>query len=70
MEKQIKEMLESTIIRPSNSLFASPVLLVKKKKDSWRMCIDYQQLNKMTVKDKFLILREEIWGSPHTRSIW
>ncbi len=50
IEKQIKEMLATSVIQASNSLFALPVLLLKKKDGSWRMCIDYRQLNKVTIK--------------------
>ncbi|KAL4308717.1 hypothetical protein GQ457_01G028930 [Hibiscus cannabinus] len=55
VERQISEMLASSIIQTSKSLFASPCLLVKKKDGSWRLCVDYRQLNAMTVKNKFPI---------------
>nr|GFA68520.1 retrovirus-related Pol polyprotein from transposon 297 family [Tanacetum cinerariifolium] len=59
IETMIKELLDSRIVRPSNSPSSSPIVMVKKKDRSWRMCIDYRHLNKKTVKDKFLILMIE-----------
>lgn len=55
LEKQVKQLLESAIIRPSESPYASPAILVRKKDGGWRMCIDYRKLNAQTVKNKFPI---------------
>ena len=49
---QVQQMLSSGIIRPSNSPWASPVILVKKKDGSLRLCVDFRQLNAATVKDE------------------
>ena len=52
----MKDLLDFGCMRPSQSPFVSPVLLVRKADDSWRMCVDYRGLNKETVNDKFPIL--------------
>ncbi|GJX48837.1 hypothetical protein Tco_0274027 [Tanacetum coccineum] len=56
IEIMVKELLDSRVIRPSHSPFSCPIVMVNKKDGSWRMCIDYRQLNKFNMKDKFPIL--------------
>ncbi|GFV31904.1 retrovirus-related Pol polyprotein from transposon 412 [Trichonephila clavipes] len=53
VNKQIEEWLNEGIIRPSSSEYASPIVMVKKKDGSSRMCIDYRKFIQKLVKDKF-----------------
>lgn len=53
LKKQLDELLEAGFIRPSRSPYGAPVLFVKKKDGSIRMCIDYRALNKVTVQNKY-----------------
>ncbi|GJS56596.1 putative reverse transcriptase domain-containing protein [Tanacetum coccineum] len=54
---QLRKLLEKGFIRPSSSLWGAPVLFVKKKDGSFRMCIDYGELNKLTVKNRYPLPR-------------
>lgn len=53
VERQIEEWLEKKIVRPSTSEYSSPIVLVKKKNGSTRICVDYRKLNKHVVKDRY-----------------
>ncbi|XP_004305749.1 PREDICTED: enzymatic polyprotein-like [Fragaria vesca subsp. vesca] len=52
IEKIVQEQIDNGVIRPSKSPYSSPMLLVKKKDGTWRMCVDYKSLNSVTVKHK------------------
>ena len=57
LKLQLQELLSKGFIRPSISPWGAPVLFVKKKDGSLRMCIDYRKLNHMTVKNKYPLPR-------------
>jgi len=67
-KKQIEEFMAKQFIRPSTSPWEAPVLLVKKKDGSSRLCVDYKVLNKMTMKNKYPLpkiddLMDQLHGS-------
>lgn len=53
IERQVRELLLGGVIQHSNNPYSSPVILVKKKDKTWRLCIDYRHLNALTRKTKF-----------------
>lgn len=66
IEKMVREMLDSGIIRYSQSPYASPFILVKRRDNTWRFCMDYKALNAINLKNIFPIpLIEEMMDELH-----
>lgn len=68
IDKMVKELLDVGTVQPSSSAYASHVVLVKKKDNTWRLYVDYRKLNSMTIKNRFPIpfiedLMDELGGS-------
>ena len=57
LKAQLQELVDGGFIRPSTSPWGAPVLFVKKKDGTWRLCIDYRQLNKVTIRNKYPLPR-------------
>nr|GEX97729.1 putative reverse transcriptase domain-containing protein [Tanacetum cinerariifolium] len=57
LSNQLKELQDKGFIRPSSSSWEALVLFVKKNKGSFRMCIDYKELNKLTIKNRYPLPR-------------
>ncbi|KAL5538128.1 hypothetical protein UlMin_046157 [Ulmus minor] len=57
LQAQLQDLLDKRFIRPSHSPWGAPVLFVKKKDGTLRMCIDYRELNKVTVKNRYPLPR-------------
>ena len=63
--------MDKGFIRPSVSPWGTPVLFVKKRDDTLRMCIDYRQLNKVTVKNKYpLPITEDLFDQLKGASVF
>ena len=59
LKTQLQELLDKGFVRPSVSPWGAPVLFIKKKDDTLQMCIDYRQINKVTMKNKYMFPRIE-----------
>ena len=74
LKEQLQELLDKGFIRPSSSPWGAPVLFVKKKDGTMRMCIDYRQLNKVTIKNRYPLPRiddlfDQLQGASHFSKI-
>ncbi len=64
-------LTELGFIRPSTSPYGAPILFVRKKDGTLRMCIDYRALNKVTVKNRYPLPRiDELLDQLHGSTIW
>ncbi|GKF42971.1 hypothetical protein Tco_0126313 [Tanacetum coccineum] len=65
LSNQLQELSGRGFIRPSTSPLGAPVLFVKKKDGSFRMCIDYRELNKLTIKNRYPLPRiDDLFDQP------
>ena len=74
LKKQLAELLRLGLIRPSKSPWGSPVLFVEKPGGGMRMCVDYRELNKITIKDRYTLplissLRDRLQGMKYFSKI-
>nr|GEY67386.1 retrotransposon protein, putative, Ty3-gypsy subclass [Tanacetum cinerariifolium] len=74
LKDQLQELLERGFIRPSVSPWGAPVLFVKKKDGSMRLCVDYRELNKITIRNRYPLPRiddlfDQLQGAMHFSKI-
>nr|GEX22286.1 putative reverse transcriptase domain-containing protein [Tanacetum cinerariifolium] len=68
---QLQDLIDRGFIRPSTSPWGAPVLFVKKKDGSFRMCIDYRELNKLTIKNRYPLPRiDDLFDQLQSLSIY
>nr|GEX46117.1 reverse transcriptase domain-containing protein [Tanacetum cinerariifolium] len=71
LSDKLKELADKGFIRPSSLPWGASILFVKKKDGSFRMCIDYQELNKLTVKNRYPFLRiDDLFGQLQGSSVY
>ena len=71
LKLQLQELINKNYIRPSVSPWGSPVLFVKKKDDTLCLCIDYRQLNRMTIKNRYSFPRiNDLFDQIHVATIF
>ena len=71
LKAQLEEFLSKGFIQPSTSLWGAPVLVVKKKDGSLRLCIDYRQLNQATIRNQYPLPRiDELFDQLHGSQVY
>jgi hypothetical protein len=71
LKEQLQELLDRGFIHPSVSPWGAPVLFVKKKDESMRLCIDYRELNKVTVKNRYPLPRiDDLFDQLHSSQVF
>nr|GEX15828.1 putative reverse transcriptase domain-containing protein [Tanacetum cinerariifolium] len=71
LSNKLQELTDRGFIRPSTSPWGAPVLFVKKKYRSFRMCIDYQEFNKLTIKNRYpLPMIDDLFGQLQGSSVY
>nr|GEW50374.1 putative reverse transcriptase domain-containing protein [Tanacetum cinerariifolium] len=71
LSNQLQELIDQGFIRPNTSPWGAPVLFVKKKDGSFRMCIDYRELSKHTIKNRYpLPMIDDLFDQPQGLSVY
>ena len=71
LKEQLQDLLDKGFIRPSVSPWGAPVLFVKKKDGSMRLCIDYRELNKVTIRNKYPLPRiDDLFNQPQGTQVF